>query len=364
MKPSRSHAVDSFSLGVPPKDAKRCVETITFIIHDFDTKMKEKAAFVSSTLFAHGCRWKISYFNEVHFASIKLHSLEKYVDASFTLRLKYLPSERRRKKFSIKDNAEAFEEIVCILEEDRSLTIAFAIELHSKSPSNRAWYPKKLQPQSILVDLYNDAASETADVVFSIGATEYYAHKSILALRCKKLYEIAIGYGENVPIPIENTSEMVFKCILEFVYTVKLPTLTTRDLAKEVLIAADFYECIQLKLYVESVIVDKFLVPENAAELLLFADSYSCALLKEKTTKRLVKDPSNLKKAKEWSIIKDSPSLLLECFEAVTSEHGYESDIAGLRDSCQKQNLEVDGSRQVLTERLQKKRKLAENKEK
>ena len=375
----RSRVVDSFSLGVPPKNAKRCVETIEFIIHDFEGRLKKEAGqhIVSSTLMAHGCRWEISCFENNRSPSsyskifFRLHSLEKYVDASFTLRHTFHNWKRNwkrmQKHFSIKDNTWESQP----LEVDRnlswtdrlgnsgSLRIAFDIELNGDSPSSHVWYPKKLEPQSILVDLYKDAASETADVVFSIAGTEYHAHKNILALRCKKLYEIANCYNENTSIPIERTKEMVFKCILEFVYTVRLPTLATKDYAKEVLIAADFYECIQLKLYVESVIVDKFLNPKNAAELFLFADSYSCALLKEKATKIFARDPSRLREAKEWSTMKESPALVLECLEALTSNHRHESDIATLRDSCKKQNLEVDGSRQVLTERLQKKRKLA-----
>ncbi len=251
------------------------------------------------------------------------------------------------------------------IENDRSVTITFNIQKNGEFPISDVWYPKNLEPQSILVDLYNDATSETADVVFSIGGkkdedyTEYRAHKNILALRCKKLYEMANDYGENVSVPIESTREKVFKKILEFVYTVRLPKLKTKDIAKEVLIAADFYECIQLKLYAESVIVDKLLTNENAAELFLFAESYSCALLKEQAAKIFAKDPSILRNAKEWSAIKESPSLVLECLEAVTSDRGYEYDIAGLRESCEKYNLEVDGSRQVLTERLRKKKKLA-----
>ena len=93
---------------------------------------------------------------------------------------------------------------------------------------------------------------------------------------------------------------------------------------------------------------------------------YQCAVnqfdfwLKEQAANMFAKDPSIRRNAKEWSAIKESPSLVLECLEAVTSDRGYEYDIAGLRESCEKYNLEVDGSRQVLTERLRKKKKLAQ----
>ena len=53
-------------------------------------------------------------------------------------------------------------------------------------------------------------------------------------------------------------------------------------------------------------------------------------------------------------------SLILEFLEALTGEQDHENDIATLRESCEEENLDVDGSRQVLIERLKKKRKSAD----
>ena len=56
--------------------------------------------------------------------------------------------------------------------------------------------------------------------------------------------------------------------MLDFAYGVKTPDIKNKNVAIELLIAADCYECIHLKLHVESVITDRFVNYENAAELL------------------------------------------------------------------------------------------------
>jgi hypothetical protein len=51
--------------------------------------------------------------------------------------------------------------------------------------------------------------------------------------------------------------------------------------AEGLLRAADKYGCVDVKLYTESMLVDKFLNTSNAARLMILRDSHSCALLKE-----------------------------------------------------------------------------------
>lgn len=364
--------VDSVSLGVPPQNAEGCTETIIFIVHDFENRYNElelptyDSMITSPTLSACGCRWRILLFKGSQSGiEIWLKSLTKPVEGTAVLRIH---DWKCQKNISYQDPSQLSHLCHCsrywlcrnAIAEDKSLMIQIDITLDSESPRNQVWYPAKFERQSILVDLYEKAASKTADVAFAVGKNEYRAHKVILALRCKKLYEIAKDYGENVTIPVDDIKEEVFKAILEFTYTVRLPSMTNKDNAKEVLVAADLYECIPLKLYVESVIVDKFVTPENTAEFFLFADSYSCALLRETAIKRFTKDPHTVRKATEWSAIKESKQLILELLEALTGEQDHENDIATLRESCEKENLNVDGSRQVLIERLKKKRKSAD----
>ena len=199
------------------------------------------------------------------------------------------------------------------------MVIEVDIQIAVAGENKRVWYPKKLQRQDILVDLYQDASSITSDVAFIVGKMEYQAHTNILSLRCKKLYEIVIECGGDGTISIDCTKEEIFKKILDFAYTVKTPEIENENIATELLVAADRYYCVDLKLYVESIIVDKFLTAGNAAEMLLFADSHSCALLKEAATNLFVTDAKNVKKSEAWSQIKESNRLLAELLDCVTS---------------------------------------------
>ena len=96
----------------------------------------------------------------------------------------------------------------------------------------------------------------------------------------------------------------IFKSILDFVYTVKTPEIESEAIVIELLVAADRYDCVHLKPFVKSVLVDKFLKAGNAADLLIFADSHSCALLKEAATDLFVTDTETVQNVDAWSITK------------------------------------------------------------
>merc|ERR1712172_392893 len=94
---------------------------------------------------------------------------------------------------------------------------------------------------------------------------------------------------ESSNIIIQDVDANAFKALLEFIYTVKVPkfkndngngkndenTIENAEKTKTILVVADQFGCTSLKLYIESILVDKFLVPSKATELLLLADSLS-----------------------------------------------------------------------------------------
>jgi hypothetical protein len=136
----------------------------------------------------------------------------------------------------------------------------------------------------------------------------------------------------------------IFKSILDFVYTGKTPEIEKEGIASELLVAADCYHCVHLKLYVESILVDKFLTAGNAAALLIFADSHSCALLKEAATNLILTDTDTVKNTSDWSKIKESPRFLLDDIDQL--------DVATLREELEAADLELDGSREVHVDQL------------
>jgi hypothetical protein len=224
----------------------------------------------------------------------------------------------------------------------------------------RVRYPKDLQQQDIWVKLYQDASSEASDVVFSVGETTYQVHKIILSLRAKNLYEIAEESDNDSPIPIHSMTGEIFKSFLDFVYLVKTSEIESEAIATELLLAADRYDCVHLKLYVESILVDKFLKAGNAAALLIFADSHSCALLKEASTNLFVTDTETVQNAEAWSKVRESRRLLEELLNSLVrsnkpknnSSEIDQMDVTTLRKELGTANLELDGSRELLVDRL------------
>lgn len=375
MAPSfRRHIVDSATVGHPPNIILGRVQTVKFTIYNFHKYEVTNDPVFSPTLRAHGLNWRIEFYpvGKVctgayeNYISCYLQSYQhEEVNAAFSFRTKNIKSPTIHRKFTRKLEKYGIEKFVHVDEIDHLLdhNDFFTLEVNIQiavAPKHKAvWYPKELQRHELLVDLYQDGTcSETSDVSFHVGEKIYHAHKNILALRCKKLYEISEECDSNEPIAIISTKEEIFKKLLDFAYSVKSPDIETKNEAVELLIAADCYDCVHLKLYAESVITDRFVTPETAAELILFADSYSCALLKEAAIDSFVSDPITVKKTKEWRNVTKSNRLLLELLDATTGSDKPENndidwlDVATIREQLEEADLFLDGSREVLVERL------------
>jgi hypothetical protein len=163
----------------------------------------------------------------------------------------------------------------------------------------------------------------------------------------------------------------IFRTMVRYIYTEEWPTMTKLDFkaAKALLITANRFGCSRLKLYVESVLVDKFLNEHNAADLLLLGDSHHCALLKEAAMKLLCQSRCSgvvVRHMEGWQRVKESAKLLEELFffsATAGAQHAYSGDdddndtngqsIAELRDRLLKRGRDdVDGSREMLVKRL------------
>merc|ERR1712238_639956 len=103
--------------------------------------------------------------------------------------------------------------------------------------------------------------------------------------------------------------------LIRFVYSSEEPTLDDLDeeTMKSILVAADRFGVTELKLYVESILIEKFLVPSKAAAFLLFADAHICALLKETSMDAYMTDPQAVIASHiDWTKLQESNKLLTE----------------------------------------------------
>jgi len=216
---------------------------------------------------------------------------------------------------------------------------------------------------------------------------EYHAHRMIFSPSSEGAFRIVSKeYDGQEHVPISNLKGDTFQKILIVVYTVKTPEMDDEATAKQTLAAADRFDCTHLKLYAESVIVNKFLTTANAATLLVLGDSISCALLEEAAVNTYAFDPSTVMESSEgWPHILDSKRLLSELLKSVSlklvaairnrnrnrNNNNNNNDISdivtvagtdnidqlnvtSLREKQEEAKLEVDRSREIFVDRLKK----------
>eukprot|EP00536_Pseudo-nitzschia_multiseries_P011919 jgi/Psemu1/30506/gm1.30506_g len=154
----------------------------------------------------------------------------------------------------------------------------------------------RLKQDGSWVQLYETEAD--ADVAFIVGDRKFNAHKSVLGVAAKPLFDMVMAEGlwkdesgssnnrnrnssqdiENNShdssnssantnsrcdkvLELENITEAEFAAILQAIYLAKEPSLTTKDEALSLLTAADKFGCSDLKLHIEYVIVEQYLTP-------------------------------------------------------------------------------------------------------
>ena len=251
------------------------------------------------------------------------------------------------------------------LDEDGTLVIEVDIQIAEERKN--IWYPDPLQEEPSLVKLYHTHES-TSDITFDVDGKKFHAHTSILSVRAETLFELTNDddngrIRDGKIVTIFSTEADIFEQILEYVYTVKTPEIKNEGIAIKLLVAADRFGCTDLKLYIESTIVDKFLNATNAAKWLLLSDSHSCALLKEASMRLHVSDANTVMESKDdWSMVVESNRLLEELFKSNSSSSSSSNavvdvenlDVTTLREKLVYANLEIDGCRNILIERLKR----------
>ncbi|OEU08638.1 hypothetical protein FRACYDRAFT_249532 [Fragilariopsis cylindrus CCMP1102] len=389
--------VGTASVGDAPKQLLENVETMRFVFHNFtDLKEERGDSVYTPPLEAFGYLWRVVLYprgnNDSSSETGYISCYLQYVgDVNYKPAAKYsfrckdccYECETRvfddnRKMLGLSSYLKRKEVLEQCLEADGSLVID--VDLQITADSKRVWYPKKLQREEILVQSYSDSSNTTSDIVFVVEGMDYHAHKMILLLRAKTLYELSkeqyITSDDDQPrVPLSHIKGETFRKILEYIYTVNTtPKLDDVSSAEDLILAADRFDCTQLKLYVESTIVDKFLTTENAASMLVLGDSHSLALLKEAAMNMYASDPIILQESESWSEINESNRLLEELLKfvslkLVSSKNGETTayfpiviqdnatiiehlDVTTLREQLQDKKLDLDGSREILVQRL------------
>mmetsp|Transcript_47240 Transcript_47240/g.54528 ORF Transcript_47240/g.54528 Transcript_47240/m.54528 type:complete len:453 (+) Transcript_47240:103-1461(+) len=383
------------------------IVTMVYRIDNFATLVDKKVKLITTNA-VKGCDhlWKIQVYPRGH---DKSNTKDKYVciglvyagdhddtdpvTAKAVLRTKTESRDIPRHDFTKQNYDRTFPNFAKrkdILKKDcdKHGTLLITVELQVATREPPVWFPQ-LTHNNIATDLYD--CTETSDVTFIIGTSgmEFVGHKCILYRRSRDLYELVKKTEEastassfyNIRVVLESVDETSFEVLLRYIYTGNLPPFNNNNdnengndvetvkLVKLILITADQFSCTEIKLYMESILIEKFLVVPTAASLLLFANTHSCALLKELCIEMYASNSQEVMEANssDWTKLKESNDLLIELLmhtnnfgtrkryssivgkNTATGIHLQEEqidklDVTSLREHLQHVGLDMDGS--------------------
>lgn len=157
-----------------------------------------------------------------------------------------------------------------------------------------------------------DSTANVVQYLMFVGM-EFYARKMHpLFTYAKTMYELVKDHNKNEDentVPINSLEGCLFEIVLEFVYCVRTPEITHKDTAIKLLLIADRLGCTDLKIYVESTIVEFYSDASNATEWVVRSDSHSCPLLTEASMQIYASDNSSVLESEGWSQVEESHRL-------------------------------------------------------
>ena len=398
-------------------------EKMFFDIHNFaDLKEKRKACFYTKTIEACGHKWRMKIYprgknsskTDAEYTSIYLCCADENIETNPVIARGFFRTKtmtdnlaefkyEERKGQGFKD----FKKRENIIQQDLNQqgTLTIEVEIETATEKREVWAPSKTNTKmckDVMTMLYR-SLEQTSDVTFVVGPAkeEIPAHKCVLAVQAKDLYDLVITAEESAAsnsdssnIILKDIDANAFGMFVKFVYGMlpdmrdaengdknengntddAVDTIRNEEQATSILLIADRFGCTDLKLHMESYLIRNILVPSKAARLLLLADSYSCPLLKEAAMRIYITDPNSVKRSeKDWKQLQDSTKLLIELLDYATttssSDGGrttYSSyiqngngtmedadgyDVRSLRERLEAYELDLDGSRTMLLKR-------------
>jgi speckle-type POZ protein len=234
---------------------------------------------------------------------------------------------------------------------DGNLTVEVDIQVYvNKLPAFRPKATLNLDMMKFL-----ESANKSGDVTFKVGSEEFPAHRQILEARVPELAAVAEDYSSDTLIHIQGVKPSTFRSLLRFVYADDAPKPEElQNEARELLDVANRFGCKGLKLLAEAELVESGITVDTAADLILIGDAKNCALLKEAAIDFFAKNAESVKSSTGWENITESAPIMKELIEVVDNNNQKRMRITTLRQNLEDKDLDVDGSREMLIQRLEK----------
>jgi BTB/POZ domain len=233
------------------------------------------------------------------------------------------------------------------LDNNKSLRILFLVKY-------KIWIPKRPPCNSILMQMQRE--DQYMDAAFLVDGKTFRAHKSVLQMGCRLLWEMVRDASEPVELPDVETED--FDQIMNWIYRNELDDdFPSTNNAQDLLTAANKFGLKELKLTIESVIAERALEVTSAAELMVWARNNCCPLLQEAAMELYLLVPKEVVgQSEEWTMVKDCPALMEELLEM--SVHGRlgskRTSVTALREHLLSIGLgeSMDGSRAMMIKAL------------
>ena len=169
-----------------------------------------------------------------------------------------------------------------------------------------------------LVKAYIDKNS--LDVTVTCGDASFECNKFMLTARSpvfKSMFQHEMKESQTNVVDIKDLEPKVLEDMLKYIHTGDAPKI--KDLAKELLAAADLYQLNQLKNSCQEVLTETLDV-ENSIQILIISDMYSCQKLKKDALKFIIENiKSVVSSGGDWKKELESyPSLQSEIIEKMT----------------------------------------------
>ena len=185
-------------------------------------------------------------------------------------------------------------------------------------------------------------------------------HKWVLKVHAPMMYAFCKDHDKDSPVLVKGIFVSTFRPLLEYVYGGKTPANVSSVSGKTLIDAANRFGVIGFKLAVESMLVEnRPMTVDNVIEWLLFADAMTCPLLMEHATSYFVARAADVIKSESYEQLKESPKLMDHVTRHMATKGclcfngGYGvMSVVKLREELISRDLDVDGSKETLIERL------------
>jgi len=178
---------------------------------------------------------------------------------------------------------------------------------------------KQKQCLQITDDLKNAFQEKNSfDVTVNCGDVSFKCSKFMLTARSrvfKAMFQHDTMENQTNVVNIEDIEPKVLEEMLLYIHTGDSPNI--KDLAKELLAAADYYQLDELKNRCQSYLSDA-LDTDNAISILILSDKYSASNLKKDALKFISENMKSISASSDWKKeLSGHPSLPMEIIESL-----------------------------------------------